>query len=250
MTDQIPYGPPTGLRRLSIMFMEMTAMTDQIPFGGFETEAIEFAENPEPRVACVLLLDVSGSMTGRPIDELNAALVTFKDTMAADSLASRRAEIAIITFGGVVEVVQDFVTAEHFMPPVLQPRGDTPMGQAIDRALDMVIERKQIYKRNGVFYYRPWVFLITDGGPTDAWKPAADRVRRGENDKAFVFFAVGVENANMETLKAISARDPLKLRGLQFRDLFPWLSQSMQSVSRSSPGDKVPLTATSGWAEI
>jgi len=223
-------------------------MTDQISYAGFE--ASEFAENPEPRVACVLLLDVSGSMMGRPIDELNAALVTFKDTMAADSLASRRAEIAIVTLGGVVEVVQDFVTAEHFVPPVLQTRGDTPMGQAIARAIDIVTERKQVYKRNGIAYYRPWIFLITDGGPTDAWKTAASRVRQGENDKAFVFFAVGVENANMETLKAISVREPLKLRGLQFPDLFLWLSQSMQSVSCSSPGDKVPLTVPSGWTEI
>jgi hypothetical protein len=65
-------------------------MTDQIPYGGFE--ASEFAENPEPRVPCVLLLDVSGSMNGQPIDELNSALVTFKDTMSADSLARKRAE--------------------------------------------------------------------------------------------------------------------------------------------------------------
>jgi uncharacterized protein YegL len=223
-------------------------MTDQIPYGGFE--ASEFAENPVPRVACVLLLDVSGSMNGRPIQELNAALVTFKDTLAADTLASKRAEIAIITFGGVVEVVQDFVTAEHFTPSALQPRGDTPMGQAIDRALDLVAERKQVYKRNGVAYYRPWVFLITDGGPTDSWHSAASRVRQGESDKSFIFFAVGVEGANMDTLKAISVRDPLKLRGLQFRDLFLWLSQSMQSVSRSSPGVKVALPQPSGWAEI
>ena len=51
-------------------------MSDQIPYQGFE--AAEFAENPEPRVPCVLLLDISGSMSGRPIDELNSALVSFK----------------------------------------------------------------------------------------------------------------------------------------------------------------------------
>jgi len=225
-------------------------MTEQIPYGGFD--ASEFAENPEPRVACVLLLDVSGSMSGRPIDELNEALVAFKDTMAADTLASKRAEIAIVTFGGIVEVVQDFVTAGHFTPTTLQTRGDTPMGQAIERAIDLVSERKKTYKQNGISYYRPWIFLITDGGPTDgsAWKRAAEKVRQGEGEKAFVFFAVGVENADLATLKAISARDPLKLRGLQFRDLFLWLSQSMQSVSRSSPGDKIPLPAPSGWNEI
>ena len=229
----------------------MDNLSEQIPYGG-GFEANEFAENPEPRVPCVLVLDISGSMTGRPIDELNAGLATFKGTMAADTLASKRAEVAIVTFGGVVEVEQDFVTAEHFVPPVLMTRGQTPMGAAIDRAIDLVAERKETYRRNGISYYRPWIFLITDGGPTDgnAWRAAAQRVIRGEQDKAFVFFAVGVDAADMATLKAIATRDPLKLRGLQFRDLFLWLSQSMQSVSRSSPGDAVPLPAPSGWSEI
>jgi len=223
-------------------------MTDQIPYGGFE--ASEFAENPEPRVPCVLLLDVSGSMNGQPIDELNSALVTFKDTMSADSLARKRAEIAILAFGGVVDLVQDFVTAETFTPPVLQAHGATPMGQAINRAIDLISERKQIYKTHGIAYYRPWIFLITDGGPTDPWQDAANRVKQGESDKSFIFFAVGVDQANMETLKAISVRDPLMLRGLEFRKLFLWLSQSMQSVSRSSLGDKVSLPAPNGWNEI
>ena len=224
-------------------------MSDQIPYQGFE--AAEFAENPEPRVPCVLLLDISGSMSGRPIDELNSALVSFKDTMAADALASKRAEVAIVSFGGTVDVAQDFITAEHFVPPVLRSQGDTPMGQAIDRGVDLVTQRKQTYKQNGISYYRPWIFMITDGGPTDAWKEAANRVRQGEADRAFVFFAVAVENANMEKLRAISVREPLKLKGLQFRDLFLWLSQSMQAVSRSSPGDdRLALPPTSGWTEI
>ncbi|MGO9600746.1 MAG: vWA domain-containing protein [Isosphaeraceae bacterium] len=223
-------------------------MIDQVPYGGFDGS--EFVDNPEPRVACVLLLDVSGSMNGTPIDELNAALVTFKETMAADSLASKRAEIAILVFGGVLDLVQDFITAENFTPPVLQTHGDTPMGAAINRSIDMIAARKEIYKANGIAYYRPWIFLITDGGPTDQWREAAERVKKGENDKSFIFFAVGVQNANMGRLKEISFREPLRLKGLDFRGLFLWLSQSMQSVSRSSPGDKVSLVAPSGWAEI
>ena len=39
----------------------------------------EFADNPEPRCACILLLDTSGSMSGQPINELNLVLGTFKD---------------------------------------------------------------------------------------------------------------------------------------------------------------------------
>src|SRR5271163_2535984 len=115
-------------------------MLEQIPFG-----TNNFAENPEPRVPCVLLLDVSGSMAGAPIGELNAGLLTYKDELLADSLAAKRVEVAIVSFGGEVQTVCDFTTAESFTPPALLPNADTPMGAAIDRAIDMVAERKQVY---------------------------------------------------------------------------------------------------------
>jgi len=222
-------------------------MSDQIEYAGFE--ASEFAENPEPRVPCVLLLDVSGSMSGQPIAELNEGLGTLKDTLSADSLASKRAELAIVTFGGTVDVAQDFVTAGQFQPPHLSARGGTPMGQAIVTGLDMIATRKSTYRANGISYYRPWVFLITDGGPDDGWQAAADLVKQGEASKSFAFFTVGVEGSNFEVLAKISTRAPVKLKGLNFRDLFLWLSQSMQSVSQSSPGDKVTLPPA-GWADI
>jgi uncharacterized protein YegL len=57
-------------------------MSEQITF-----EHAEFADNPEPRCPCVLLLDVSGSMNGRPLDELNAGLVAFRDELSGDALA-------------------------------------------------------------------------------------------------------------------------------------------------------------------
>ena len=131
-------------------------------------------------------------MNGPPIDELNSALVAFKDTMAADSLARKRAEIAILAFGGVVDLVQDFVTAETFTPPVLQAHGNTPMGEAINRAIDLVAERKQIYKTHGISYYRPWIFLLTDGGPTDPWHDAANRVRAERTTSRSYFSQLGL----------------------------------------------------------
>ncbi len=127
------------------------------------------------------------------------------------------------------------------------------MGSAINQALDLLTRRKEQYRTNAIAFYRPWVLLITDGGPTDEWHTAAQRVRDGEARKSFAFFAVGVKDARMDVLAQISSRDPLKLDGLRFRDLFQWLSNSQQSVSKSTPGDEVPLTnpaGPGGWASV
>lgn len=213
--------------------------------------AVEFATNPEPRCACVLLLDVSGSMGGRPIDAMNEGLRAFAADLATDSLASQRVEVAVVTFGGTgVEVRHDFATAGQFEPDRLTATGGTPMGAAIEKALDMVDERKRQYRANGVLYYRPWVFLITDGEPTDDWEDAARRVKQAEEANGLAFFAVGVEGANLDVLGEIAARSPLKLQGLKFVELFVWLSQSQRTVSSSKPGDQTALPTVEGWAAV
>jgi uncharacterized protein YegL len=217
---------------------------EQIPFG-----SEEFAENPEPRCPCLLLLDTSVSMNGRPIAELNSGLITFKDELATDALAMKRVEIGIVTFGPV-NVLIEFQTPDNFVPPALSTTGDTPMGQAITKGLELLAQRKATYKANGISYYRPWVFLITDGAPTDRWQDAAHKVHEGEAAKAFSFFAVGVEGANMEILSQIASRQPLKLAALKFRDLFSWLSSSLSGVSQSQVGQTVALEPPKGWAEV
>ena len=218
---------------------------EQVPFGN-----LEFADNPEPRCACLLLLDTSGSMQGAKIEQLNAGLKEFARQLRSDSMAAKRVEVAIVTFGPV-RVEQAFVTADTFLAPQLEADGETPMGAAIERAIEMVSQRKKAYRANGIGYYRPWIFMISDGEPTDDISKARMLVRTGEAKKSFMFYAVGVENADIGKLAQVAVRQPLRLKGLSFGRLFVWLSDSLSTVSRSQVSDSPELsnpTAPDGWA--
>lgn len=211
----------------------------------------EFVENPENRCPVLLLLDTSGSMAGEPIQELNRGIAAFKEDVLKDTKASLSVEVAIITFGPV-RLIQDFATIDHFTPPRLEASGKTPIGEAIDCALDRLEARKETYKANGIQYYRPWIFLITDGAPTDTcWPLAAQRVQEDEAKRRLCFFAVGVQGADTNILAQIAPpeRPPIMLNGLDFRSLFVWLSTSMKRVSSDKIGGAVALPPV-GWGQI
>jgi uncharacterized protein YegL len=198
---------------------------EQVPFSG-----IEFADNPEPRCPCVLLLDTSGSMSGAKIDALNEGLRAFEEELKSDSMAAKRVEVAVVTFGPV-SVLQHFITADAFAAPHLQANGGTPMGEAVVQGLELIRERKLSYQANGISHYRPWVFMITDGEPTDNVSSAANAIREGEYSQSFMFYPVGVEGANMGQLEALSLPQGLRLGTLR-RD------GSLAVTFRACPSEK------------
>ncbi|GAB4217547.1 MAG: VWA domain-containing protein [Synechococcales cyanobacterium] len=210
----------------------------------------EFVDNSEKRCPVILLLDTSGSMSGAPIAALNEGLKQFREDILKDEVAQLRVEVAIITFGPV-KLHQDFCTVDQLDQTTLRAQADTPMGRAIEFAIEKLEQRKQLYRANGIEYYRPWIFLITDGSPTDAWQESALKVRKGEEERKHLFFAVAVQGANLEVLSQIAPenRPPVRLAGLQFIELFRWLSSSMGRGSRQKANDPIALPPV-GWGEI
>ena len=190
-------------------------------------------------------------MSGAPINALNTGLAAFAKEVYKDEMAALRVEVALVTFGPV-RLAQDFVTIDNFVPPQLKADGVTPIGQAIEYALDLLEDRKETYKNNGIQYYRPWVWLITDGAPTDSWYNAAQRVRQAEAHRRMLFFAVGVQGADMNTLRQIAPpeRSPVLLNSLDFKSMFLWLSTSMKRVSSSQVGGTMIALPSVGWGQI
>ena len=192
-------------------------------------------------VACVLLLDTSGSMTHtssdgkRPIDELNAGIRAFKEeTLNNTSLSSEERsaiDVAIVSFGGDEPRVNvDFAPISEITIPTLDANGMTPMGKALDVAMDMIEARKTLYKEIGTPYYRPWIFCITDGEPTDEWRQTAQRLRDMEDRHKLLAYCVGVTGFNIGLMtKIFDEKRIIQLKGLEFTTFFKFLSQCFNS---------------------
>ncbi len=207
----------------------------------------DFSTTGDPRCPLALLLDVSESMgesvSGRrpAIDQLNDGLLELKRALGSDDLARRRVEPAVITFGGTVKVQSGFVPVANWYPPRLTAGGSTPMGAAIHTGIGMVRQRRREVAADGLASFKPWMFLITDGSPTDDWVEAAQRARDAEERGDFVLFAVAADGADHSVLSRITRRPVLSLPDNRWSDLFLWLSDSLQSVSSSRPGRQVAI---------
>lgn len=213
----------------------------------------DLIDNPTPRCPCILVLDTSGSMDGDPIHALNDGVHTFIKAVQRDETARYAVEVSVITFGGNVQEVSP-MTPVHQIEQIapLQASGSTPMGEAVERALQRLELRKQEYKQTGTSYYQPWIVIMSDGSPTDSWQGAAQQTSSAENQGKLVVMPIAVgDGADLTTLSAFSGKRGAKqLKGLQFDAFFEWLSASMSRVSASTPGMKVSLPPATGWDEI
>ncbi len=54
----------------------------------------------------------------------------------------------------------------------------------------------------------------------------------------------------MGVLSRFSARPPLRLQGLRFKELFVWLSRSASSASKAAQGSTTQLASPASWAEV
>jgi len=197
----------------------------------------------EPHLACVLLLDTSGSMNGAALDSLNQSINNFIQQTSMDEMAMKRVDVAIISFDDKPELVMPFTPISQMEPVNLTAGGLTAMGAGINMAIDQVKERNRFYASLGVPCFKPWIFMITDGSPTDDITSAMQKIQEEESKGThgkLKFFALGVGNYNKEVLKKLTKR-VMELSDTDFSGIFDWMSESMCAISVSRVGENVQL---------
>ncbi len=207
---------------------------------------VQLINNASERLPCILALDCSGSMQGEAITQLNFGLKAFEDDLKSDELASQRVQVLVVAFGGNgdVRILTPWTDASSFTAPTLSASGNTPMGTAMSLALNEIEQRKEHYRSNGISYKRPWIFLLSDGEPTDPnWEFAAGQCHQQTQEKKAEIFPIGVQGANREKLAKFSNRGCILLRGLMFRELFVWLSRSVSAGSKAAANAPIQLAA-------
>lgn len=214
--------------------------------------------NSKARLPIVLLLDTSGSMTGRPIEKLEEAVQYFFEAIKEDEIAKRSAEISIISFNSIAEELLGFANIERQSIPKLITGGTTSMGKAINIALDVLEKRKKEYSEAGVEYYQPWLVLISDGEATDEVEEAIKRAQSLTVNKKLTIFSVAIgKNKKFSTLRRLSS---IKSKGKKiilsvssladFKDFFKFLSQSVAIRTKSALSDEISLNIPERFVEI
>ncbi|AEF36832.1 von Willebrand factor type A [Mycolicibacter sinensis] len=206
-----------------------------------------------------MLADVSGSMDGEPIAALERGFAAFTEYLHNEALASKRVEVAVVTFGTVATVLVPMQEARTLQPVQFTAGGTTNLAAGINLALDIIEDRKHAYKVAGLQYYRPWILVLTDGKPNlDGFDAAVARLNAAETARGVTVFAVGAgPRVNYQQLGRLSLqRSPAPLDGLKYEELFEWLSASLSNVSNSAEfghsdadlgGEGIPLPSVSGW---
>ncbi len=189
------------------------------------------------RLPVYLLLDCSGSMYGDPIKAVKKGVNTFIKEVKSDSITKDTVYVGVITFGKTVEfITEGLVHIDKFYPPELEADGSTPLGRALEilqTSIDRDVKPSVKGKERGD--WKPLVFILTDGEPTDDWQTPRQEILNRQNRKVVNVITVGCGPGINETkLKAIAIGHAFRMDNSEesFRQFFQWVSQSVKSASK------------------
>lgn len=190
-----------------------------------------------------LLLDVSGSMSGEPIEAVRNGMQILRSALLKDPYALETVWISVITFGSDVQQVLPLTEVSQFNPPEIRASGGTALGGALIKAVECANKevRKTTEEEKGD--WKPLVFLMTDGLPTDDPEPGIAEFKKYH--WGIVVACAAGPGSDMELLKRIAWNEKegnANVVELETADqtsiaaFFKWVSASVASGSRQVDG--------------
>jgi uncharacterized protein YegL len=186
------------------------------------------------KVPVVMLLDVSASMYGEAIKELNSSVQTFIEVLGDDDYARTSVELSIVTFSTNINVIHDYSFVDDiYFENDLEVENNTNMGKAVNYALDSIQSKLKEYNKDGILYKAPLLLIITDGESSDDIKSASNRSADLITKKKLTFMGIGVgKNVNMNELKRFNPNGNVVLspKHEDLAELLKWVSYQLSSA--------------------
>jgi uncharacterized protein YegL len=187
------------------------------------------------RLPIFFLVDVSESMVGNSLYKLEEGIGAVVSTLRQDPYALESACLSVIVFAGKVRTVTQLTDLVSFYPPELPVGGGTALGAALVHLMDEIDRTFVSTTPDRKGDWKPIIFLLTDGHPTDDVSKAADRWNRSYRKRAnLVAVSIG-GGADHALLKRLT--DEVVVFNDSAPDAFArfikWISMSIQSQSRS-----------------
>lgn len=154
---------------------EIFARSDAAEYG-----LILKSENPMPHCPVMLVLDTSHSMWGAGLADMMVSLGVFFDTIRNEQCANAQIDIAAVSMGDNLVMLEEFTPFENSHLPQLKirPKGDTPMGAALSLALEKIDGQLKRYSENRRSYVTPQLVMLSDGESSDDCSAVAEEIRQ------------------------------------------------------------------------
>lgn len=189
----------------------------------------------------VLLLDVSTSMQGNSIKELNSAVKDMVEDFASAEKNEIEILVSIITFGAEVLLHTPYTSAKDIEWQDMTVSGMTPMGKAFSMAKAMIEDKETTPSRA----YRPTIVLVSDGAPNDSWEqPLRELVNEGRSQKCDrMAMAIGSDASNSVLNEFVSGTENKVFTAQdssQIQEFFKFVTMSVTTRTNSQNANVVP----------
>lgn len=225
-------------------------------------EIEKISENPMARIPLVIIADTSSSMSGEKITILNKEIKNFYNEInnnVSNEILKYSLELAILGFKfdpkereTYPEVLCDFDTLDKQIAPHFTAFGHTPLGATVNKAIELLEKRKEMYKYAGIPYYQPLLVIVSDGDPTDSIEEASKKsISLSLKRKLGVYPVIIGDDGSLDNLQKFTPNKISKrIRPEDLPHVFKWLVSSVKAVSDSTIDFDIESRLIKNWKDI